>query len=201
MNSQLITAILMRSDERGFCRTTYDELAADTGMSRSTVKRLIQQFVDAGVLQRRVKDGRSGGLLLRLETGPQTGSQTGSETGSKPVQTGSAHNAFPCGAGPSGPSPALGSQTGSTGSRQTPAHRPAAAHETPASGADLVYTGPEGEGRWIRQSATLWLAPNGDLVSIRSMTPELRMRLRVDLNDDGTECLEAVRAIRGILDR
>jgi hypothetical protein len=49
-------------------------------------------------------------------------------------------------------------------------------------------------------NATLWIAPNGDAVSIRNMTPELRLTLRVDQNEDGTPNLEAIKALRGTMD-
>lgn len=193
--SLLEKAIKARSDDRGFCRTTIDELVADTGMSRSTVKRLIQALVDNGRLERRVKDGNRGGLLLRISTG----SPTGSPTGSQPVQTGSSHSASTRGAGPEGALSPPAVQAQPVHNRST-AYRPARPHEVPESGAELVYTGDDEHGHWKRLNATLWIAPNGDAVSIRSMTPELRLRLRVDQNEDGSPNLEAVRVLRGAME-
>jgi len=86
-------------------------------------------------------------------------------------------------------------------SNRGPAYRPTRSHETPESGAELMYTGDQENGQWIRLNATLWIAPNGDAVSIRSMTPELRLRLRVNENEDGTPNLEALKALRTIIDR
>lgn len=54
----------------------------------------------------------------------------------------------------------------------------------------------------MRINARLWLAPNGDTVSVRSMTPELRARLGIrdeldTLGTDGVIGLAAARALLG----
>lgn len=177
----VLIALKAVSDDRGYSRITLDKLALDTGFSRSTVKRALTELVECGAIRRRVRDGRTGGVLIRLETG----SETSSETSSKPVQNEPSHHVFDQGAGPEGALSPLGSptETGSTGSarpaRRRPAHRPAARHEIPESGAELVYDGPNGEGRWTYISPTMWLDPNGFTVSTKSMTPELKLRLGV----------------------
>lgn len=198
----VLNALVAKADDRGILRTTVDELVADTGLSRSTVKRRLNQLSDTGLIVMRSKRGSLGGIQIKLPNGPQMVQQMGQQTvQNEPVRDVSARGAPPTGASPT-LRPTTGSKTGSPStSTQGPAYRNAQPHEIPIGGADLVYTGPDNDGKWRRITATLWQAPNGDTVSIRSMTSELRLRLRVDLNDDGTENLEAIRAIRGILDR
>lgn len=58
-----------------------------------------------------------------------------------------------------------------------------------------------GQGHWIRLSPVLWLAPNGDTVSVRSMTPELRVSLAIRDELDGGPNRNAIRHLRTILDR
>ncbi len=172
-------ALKQRVDDRGYVRCTIDEMALATGLSRSTVKRALTQLVVDGLIRRRVKDGRSGGVLIRLETG----SQTGSQTGSKPVQTDPVDHVFTQGLGPEGALESLGCnpETGSKPvQRRDAAYRTVGPHETTASQAEFIYTGPHGDGIWHQIGATVWLAPNGDSVSIKNMTPELRLRLRAD---------------------
>ena len=199
MNSadQVHRALQRRVDDRGYVRISIDDLVLMTGFSRSTVKRALTDLVTSGLIRRRSKEGRTGGLLIRLETGPQTGPQTGP----KPVQNEPVHNAFEV----DNVKASLDSSMVVTGSPSTTgrthsAWRPASAHEVPESGAELVYTGPEPDGNWKRLNATLWIAPNGDAVSVRNMTPELRLRLRVDQNDDGTPNLEAIKALKGAME-
>lgn len=193
-------ALEKRTDERGYVRTSMEELVDLTDLSPRTIQRALTQLVEAGLIRRRSVHGRSGGLLIRLEN-PSTNP---SQTRQKPVKSDGFDHVFNQGAGPFGalspPGNATENPSPSTSGRGS-AYRPTAPHETPLSGADLLFTGPDGNGKWRRISATFWEAPNGDMVSIRSMTPELRMRLRVDENDDGSKNIEAVRAIRGILDR
>lgn len=185
-------------DDRGYVRATLDNLALDSGLSRSTVQRALTHLVTCGLIKHRHKDGRSGGLLIRLETC----SKRGQETCSKPVQndhSGHVVNKTP------GPEGAMGGFVGDTKPVQSDHSRPAAYRqarpdEVPVSGAELVYTGDTSDGKWRRISATFWEAPNGDTVSVRSMSLALRTMLRVDENDDGTRNVEAVRAIRGIVE-
>lgn len=195
-------ALQAKADDRGYVRTTIDQLVNDAHLSRSTVKRSLSHLEHVGLIRRRVKDGRDGGLLIRLETG----SETGSKPVQKPVQNEPVDHVFDQTPSPEG---ALGGligarETGPTGSPSTSgrglAYRPVRPQDTPPSGAEWLYEEPGGDGKWRRVSATLWEAPNGDTVSVRSMTPELRRRLRAGEHDDGDDRLEAVRAIRGTLE-
>jgi DNA-binding transcriptional MocR family regulator len=199
MNSadQVHRALQRRVDDRGYVRISIDDLVLMTGFSRSTVKRALEDLVTSGLIRRRSKEGRTGGLLIRLETGSQTGSQTGSKlVQNKPVCNALVVENVKASTGSASPVTGSPSTTGRTHS----AWRPASPHEVPESGAELVYTGPEPDGNWKRMNATLWIAPNGDAVSIRNMTPELRLTLRVDQNEDGTPNLEAIKALRGTMD-
>lgn len=171
-------ALQAKSDDRGYVRSTVNELALQTGLSPSTVKRALTQLVVDGLILRRSKEGRTGGLLIRLETGSKLGHETGSKLGQiEPVD-----HAFKS---PTGSEGALGrailevpQRDPETGSRnRVNAYRPAAPHEATDSGAELVYTGPEGTGRWIELSPTLWLDPSGFAVSTKNMTAELKMRI------------------------
>lgn len=189
---QVYNALAKRADDRGYCRLTRSDLVSLTSFSLATVRRAIDELVDAGRIQRRSKGGPAGGLLIRLITGSQPAHNPAQNEPERhvvkalpaPKEQEQEERRYPA------QNPAH--------SRQ-PAHRPALHHETPDSGAELVYTGKQESTQWRRLGATLWQAPNGDAVSIRSMTPELRLRLRVDLNEDGTQCLEAVRALQGML--
>ena len=197
-------AISRMSDDRGFCRTTRQDLALVTGLSVRTVERILEELAGAGLIQKRSKRGQSGGLLLRVSNSSPNSSPNSSQT----RQLDELRNAFTQAPAPKGPGaggllPDSNSSPNSPNPRreQPVAYRPTAPADVPESGAELLYTGPEGSGHWYRLSPTLWHAPNGDTVSIRSMTPELRLRLRVHENDDGTPNLAAIKAIRGILDR
>lgn len=196
--SILLEAIKARADDRGFVRTTIDELVADTGHSRSTVKRLLAQLVADRLIAMRVKDGHGGGIQIKVSTGSQPVHQPVHQP-VQPVQTGHVFDQTP---GPEGALGGLiGTSTGSsTGSRRAPAYRPIRPDETPVSNAELAYANDDPNAKWRRLSATLWEAPNGDAASVRSMTPALRLKLRVDENDDGTRNVEAIRAIRGIVE-
>lgn len=193
-----------RCDDRGYVRATLDDLAIDTGLSRSTIKRLLGDLVTAGLIRRRSKDGAGGGVLIRLETG----SPTGSEPVQKPVQNEPVHhvvkNQTPSPEGALGGLVGPTGSTSSTGSSPPPArpvaYRPVRHDETTPGNAEFAYVGNDHELKWRRVSATIWEAPNGDWVSVRSMTLSLRMRLRVNENEDGTTNLEAIRAIRGIVE-
>lgn len=68
--------------------------------------------------------------------------------------------------------------------------------EVPQSGAKLVID--HGSGHWARMTPTSWLSPDGFTVSVRSMTPELRHRLNVTENEDGTPNELAIAAISAI---
>lgn len=199
MNSadQVHRALQRRVDDRGYVRTSTDDLALLTGLSRRTVQRALTELVTSGLIRRRSKEGRTGGLLIRLETA----SETASETAPKLRQNDAVCNAFEVEnvKASSGPSMVVTGSPSTTG-RTHSAWRPASPHEVPESGAELVYTGPEPDGNWKRLNATLWIAPNGDAVSVRNMTPELRLRLRVDQNADGTPNLEAIKALRGAME-
>lgn len=197
----VLRAIKGRSDDRGFVRTTVAELTLDTALSASTIQRAIRELVERGALQKRSKGGRGGGLLMRLPTRSQPGHQPSHQPGQNDLE----RDAFT--QGPPSPFGALGGpllatcQPSHPGQRRSNAYRPASQHETPESGAELLFIGDQENGQWKRLNPTLWIAPNGDAVSVRSMSPELRLRLRVEENPDGTPNLEAVKALRTILDR
>lgn len=53
----------------------------------------------------------------------------------------------------------------------------------------IVYD--SGPGTWSRISARLWRAPNGDVVSVESMTLELRFRLGANELANGTDQVAA----------
>lgn len=90
MNStdQVHRALLRRVDDRNYVRISTDDLCLMTGLSRRTIQRALTQLVHAKLIRRRSKDGRSGGLLIRLETAPETAP----ETASKPRQNGAVVN-------------------------------------------------------------------------------------------------------------
>lgn len=117
-SSVILWAIRDRADDRGYMRTTTDELVARTALSRATVKRILAQLAIDGIIDVRSKGGRAGGLLIRLKTGSQTGSKPVHE----PVQNEPVRNALKdSGSGPSAlePEPESSSQTGSrTGSAE-----------------------------------------------------------------------------------
>jgi DNA-binding transcriptional MocR family regulator len=190
----ILRALKRRADERGYVRTTLADLTGETGLSQSTVQRAISSLAAAGLLQKRSKGGPAGGLLVKLESW--------SNPGQNPGQTDQVRDDSARGAAPTGPSPTLpASNPGHPGQTRPTAWRQARPEETPESGAELVYTNDDENGQWHRLNATLWIAPNGDAVSIRSMTPERRRRLRVEENEDGSPNLEAIKALRTIMDR
>jgi hypothetical protein len=70
--------------------------------------------------------------------------------------------------------------------------------EETAKGGIVVYE--HGDGPWTKITANLWRAPDGDFVSVRSMTPELRFKLGAnELDTGGTDQAAAdhLRRIRG----
>ena len=175
----LIQAIERRTDDRGYCRVRLDELVADTGFSPRTVRRLLNEYEESGRIRRRSFSGPSGGLLLRLESLPESLPNPCQI----PAKNGRDRDVVTQGTGPEGAlSPllrdAIPAKTQSP--LRPPAHRQARLEETPESGAELLYTGSDDSGYWREINATLWEAPNGDTVSIRSMSPGLRRRLGVD---------------------
>lgn len=70
-------ALCRNANEQGYLSTNIDNLCMSSGLSRSTVKRAI----DALQKQKRVvvgaKEGRQGGLVFKLETGPKLVQETG----------------------------------------------------------------------------------------------------------------------------
>lgn len=95
-------AIKGHADDRGFARTTLADLTADTALSTSTVKRALAQLVAEGRIQKRSKQGGSGGLLLRISEQVTNRSRTGQRTGQNEL----IHNAFEySGSGPTAPEP------------------------------------------------------------------------------------------------
>lgn len=71
--------------------------------------------------------------------------------------------------------------------------------ERASKNGQIVYD--SGEGPWRRINANVWLAPNGDTVSVLSMSLELRIRLGTGEEFDAGPNREAVRQIKTILDR
>lgn len=63
----------------------------------------------------------------------------------------------------------------------------------------IVYD--SGPGPWARINAQLWRAPNGDTVSVRSMTADLRFRLGATEFDVVTDHAAAAHQLRTILER
>lgn len=62
----------------------------------------------------------------------------------------------------------------------------------------IVYD--SGDGAWLKLTARLWRAPNGDTVSVDSMTLELRYRLGANELDTASD-RDVVRHVRTILDK
>lgn len=195
-NSDIVLrAIRGRVSGQGYARTTLTELAADTALSTSTIQRAIQQLIAGGHLEKHAKRGPAGGMKLRLTNRSQTGQNSGQNSG----QVDRLRDVSTQAPGPSALGGLLASPNPVT--NRSEVYRQARPGDTPLSGAELVYTNDAETGIWRRLNATLWIAPNGDAVSVRSMTPERRRRCRVEENEDGSPNREAIRAIRGILDR
>lgn len=191
----ILNALKRQADDRGFVRTTLVQLAADTALSRATVHRLLERLSESGDLAKRSRGGAAGGLQIRLKTV----SKPSHETVSKPSQNETVRDAFTRGSGPEGALDPPLSATATVSTVST-AYRHTRPGETPDSKAELLYVNDDENGQWRRISPTLWVAPNGDTVSIRSMTPELKRRLNADApiaqpNSD------AIKAIRTIIDR
>jgi hypothetical protein len=168
----ILNALKRRADDRGYIRTSAAEMAIDTALSRATVQRLLDRLVVDGQIDKRSQSGRTGGLLIRLKTA----SKPPQQTASKPPQNASQCYAF----------------------EQTVSGPSALETETVCSETETAQTA---SASWRRIGPSLWIAPNGDAVSIRSMTPELRKRLRVDETPEHKPNMDAVRAVRTIIDR
>lgn len=195
----VLDAIRTAADDRGFLSANVDQVCTATGYSRATIKRAMQELAAARTISIEPKRGPGGGFRIQLRKGSAT------EPNSEPNLSPIANHATPLKSSTSN-FVAQSSKTCATPAEPNSepnsagvAWRQAKAHEIAASGADLLYT--KDVGNWRRLNATMWIAPNGDAVSVRSMTPELRARLRTEHNPDGTPNAEAVRAIQGILDR
>lgn len=193
----VLDAIRTAADDRGYLSANVDQFCDTTSYSRATIKRAIRELTDAGRIAIEPKRGPGGGFRIQLRLGSEKGSET--EPNLSPI----ANHAMPL-SSPTSHGVALSSETpvprtepNSEPNSAHPAWRQTKAHEMPISGADLIYTNDVGS--WRRMNATTWIAPNSDAVSVRSMTPELRARLRVDRHADGTPNVEAIRAIQDIL--
>lgn len=96
-------ALEARADDKGDVRTTVAELVALTGFSKATIHRSLNGLVESGAIRRRSKDGRSGGLLIRLETV----SKRSHETVSKRSQNETVRDVVTQGGALKGPTPLL----------------------------------------------------------------------------------------------
>jgi DNA-binding MarR family transcriptional regulator len=67
ITDDVLQALIELADDRGYVRTTLDELALMAGLSRSTVRRHLDKLEGLGWIRRKLKTGRSGGVLIRVE--------------------------------------------------------------------------------------------------------------------------------------
>lgn len=139
-------------------------------MSPSTIRRALDELVTSGQIQKRTKRGPSGGLLLRLANCSQTVQNC--------VQTVHERDVSARGAGPEG---ALSSPLRQPESVQTvqDAYRPVRFDEATDSNGEFVYLNDDPNGQWRHEDGPIWIAPNGDHVSERNMTLELKVRLGI----------------------
>lgn len=190
----VVRAIQELADDRGFVRTSVDDLVGATGLGRTTVKRLLEELAKSGRIEKRSKSGPTGGLLIRSTDSVHSVQNS--------VQNGPNHHVSEPGDGPRrGPkSPGSDSVHSVHSAQPSVAYRDALMTEIPESGATLIYTN-EAQGHWVRLNASLWRAPNGDCVSVKSMTHELRIRLDADRAYDEYATDGPLAAVRTILDR